>query len=114
MNRELKFRAWDTYAKPNKMVMPNNGDFIGWHAPSNWQKCYKIMQYIGLDDANGKEIYEDDILSDGQDNYRVWIEDGKMLIGGVNKEWDEFISIHKTSRFKVIGNVFENPELCVG
>jgi hypothetical protein len=109
--RKLKFRAWDVYVVKPKMVTPNNGDLIGWHAPSNWEKCYKVMQYIGLDDANGKEIYEEDILTDGQDNYRVWIEDGKMLIGGLSKEWDEFISIHKVSRMKIIGNAYENPEL---
>jgi hypothetical protein len=108
--RKFKFRAWDIYLSKPKMVAPNNGDFIGWRSPSNWINCYIVMQYIGLDDANGQEIYEEDILSDGQDNYRVWIEEGKMLIGGLNKEWEEFISIHKLSRMKVIGNIYENPE----
>ena len=58
--RDFKFRAWDKWS--NKMIQPNNGDFIGWHAMSNWRDCLHIMQYTGLKDKNGKEIYEGDIV----------------------------------------------------
>lgn len=57
--REIKFRAWDKYKK--MMVAPYDGDFIKWHAPSNWRDCYEVMQFTGLLDKNGKEIYEGDV-----------------------------------------------------
>lgn len=63
-------------------------------------------QFIGLK-ASDKDIFDGDILSDGQDEYQVWIEEGKMLIGGKNKEWDEFVSIHKVSKMQIVGNVYD-------
>ena len=58
MNREIKFRAWDD----NKMIYPTN-------ALSNRNRFFRLiredailMQYTGLKDKNGKEIYEGDIV----------------------------------------------------
>ena len=68
---------------------------------------YIMMQYTGLKDKNGKEIYEDDILQDvtGRKHRLKW--DG---IG-----WDPFIGNmeHKGDgwHYTIIGNIYENPEL---
>jgi len=116
-NREFKFRAWDTYVKPNKMVAPNNGDFIGWHSPSNWRDCYKIMQYTGLKDRNGKEIYEGDILfcnsfyshkSLKKREYKAVVSYSSGMfspksIGGT--------IVLNFEDCEIIGNIYENPEL---
>jgi len=59
--KEIKHRAWDKYK--NKMIAPNGGDFIGWHAMSNWRDCLIVMQYTGLEDMDGVEIYEGDLLN---------------------------------------------------
>jgi len=60
MQREIKFRAWD---KKNKQMSFGN---IGFHY-NDIQGMYaydkELMQYIGLKDKNGKEIYEGDILT---------------------------------------------------
>ena len=68
MNREIKFRAWHkTFKKMFKIGQitleegiwnfePNNRDFIGMSIP--YQPSMILMQYTGLHDKNGKEIYE--------------------------------------------------------
>ena len=68
MNREIKFRAWHkdlkkmfkigqiTLEKGIWNFEPNDRDFIGMSIP--YQPSFVLMQYTGLHDKNGKEIYE--------------------------------------------------------
>lgn len=74
---------------------------------SNFEIVY-YRQFVGLK-ASDKDIFDGDILSDGQDEYQIWIEEGKMLIGGENKQWDAFVSnyAHKVSKMKIVGNVYD-------
>ena len=72
MNREIKFRAWHknlkkmfkigqiTLEKGTWNFEPNDRDFIGMSIP--YQPSFVLMQYTGLHDKNGKEIYEGDII----------------------------------------------------
>lgn len=72
MNREIKFRAWHkdlkkmfkigqiTLEKGTWYFEPNDRDFIGMSIP--YQPSFVLMQYTGLHDKNGKEIYEGDII----------------------------------------------------
>ena len=61
--REIKFRAW--IAKDNEMQYGVSLNSLGQHAQQGEDAI--IMQYTGLKDKNGKEIYEGDILE--------WTED---------------------------------------
>ena len=107
--REIKFRAWDKWR--NKMIQPNDGDFIGWHAMKNWRDCLEVMQFTGLKDKNGKEIYEGDIVEAPHDfgpggfavrRFEVFFdkESGSY-------QWNYWLM----DQAEVIGNIYDNPEL---
>ena len=77
--RTLKFRAWDKSEKI--LTQPYDGDFIKWHAMSNWRDRLIVMQFTGFYDKHGVEIYEGDVLSD-------WNEiDGKMVQSKMQVFW---------------------------
>ena len=106
--REIKFRAWDREIK--KMTKPF----------SPWQMADALsirlfdgrmipMQYTGLKDKNGKEIYEGDIVSN---NLK---EQGIVKWEGIGFDWGDDFSKGKgdTDEIEVIGNIYENPELLI-
>ncbi len=99
--RTLKFRAWDK--KGNAMrddIQAFYGSFWDILKDDRWV----VMQYTGLKDKNGKEIYEGDILQ----NISF-----KECIGVM--EWLEkdacFTRFYPLFNFEIIGNIYENPEL---
>lgn len=105
--REIKFRAWDKESKtmiydtfPNGL---SSSDIL-----ARWNPEW-IMQYTGLKDKNGKEIYEGDILKQaGGFIFKVGFKDGKfMLDNEVGKDWE----IANMGWLFVIGTIYQNPEL---
>ena len=119
--REIKFRAWDKVKR--EMFEPK--EFVRNHYALNCQtdlvglifsgmenaQHFELMQFTGLKDKNGKEIYEGDILQWGKyDKYKViW---NKRDCGFV-VEWLKKPTIHEEldSDFTIIGNIYENQEL---
>ncbi|RVU61195.1 hypothetical protein BM74_27355 [Bacillus thuringiensis] len=107
-----KFRAWHK-EKKCWMSLHNNGYSFN---PNNGQIYYEglnvssridLMQYTGLKDKNGKEIYEADIVIDTNgDSGQVVFSNG-MFVRRVNGEWGQNLQ----SYHEVIGNIYENPEL---
>lgn len=73
------------------------------------------MQYTGLKDKNNKEIYEGDILTDGEFIAEVAWGIGKagfILTGGQHSmAMAEGIFEQIVNTCEVIGNLYENPEL---
>jgi uncharacterized phage protein (TIGR01671 family) len=135
MNREIKFRAWNP--DDNKMEYPLvfAVGVDGILKPlircrgGNAYKDYPKMQFTGLHDKNGKEIYEGDIICN--DKYDTWEWRGvvKFSHGVFGAEW--LVNIKKQSMVGawgqkhnlrrldddiiegliVIGNIYENPNL---
>ena len=101
--REIKFRAW--HKKQKKMFRPITIlDFCRSQAISFDFTDLVIMQYTGLKDKNGKEIYEDDIVKTFDRIDIVGFEMGCFYGCSGTLITDNDIT-------KVIGNIHENPEL---
>ncbi len=101
--RDIKFRRWHVELKD--MIYNTNTELF--EIVEKYPHMYNIMQYSGLKDKNGKEIYEGDIITDESNNYLVVFLEGcfTMEIDG------EHFILSNFSGTKVIGNIHENSNL---
>ena len=111
--REIKFRAWDDVEK--RMYYGNTeqfDDMLGFRFQHFETDKPVYMQYTGLKDKNGREIYEGDILKCELYFGAVeWIEDWAMF--AINNDRLESLILW-ASVSEIIGNIYENPELLKG
>ncbi len=120
--REIKFRYW--YPESKVVVYPKGEDTFDRLVMSNRGEEYSAMQYTGLKDKNGKEIYEGDILR----HYNEFASLGEPKEFVREVKWDTYYgagwnfglsykdgekrwSYPQPGDCEVIGNIYENPEL---
>ena len=127
----IKFRAWNGYRKimADYVSAIQNGDTQGTPSSVNvivnrknetWDiknDDVELLQFTGLKDVNGQEIYIGDIV---KSNYKyaqpkvsqIITEDGNSYILGEDlATGNEMLVSDHISEIKVIGNVHANPEL---
>lgn len=106
----IKFRAW---CKLDKVMLPWERIKSEFTFEYFEDEGLEFMQYTGLKDVNGVEIYEGDILWD--EHYElhgvVKFDEGKFIYSWDNIDIDLF-EVHTT--LPIIGNIHENPELMEG
>jgi uncharacterized phage protein (TIGR01671 family) len=118
MNREIKFRAWHTQVVAMKPVewMNFKGDLLKVPFYGNWAKSSCVlMQYTGLKDKNGKEIFEEDLvkwtdeLGENPTIFKVAYEETRWVIVPIP---DSLVGWYLGEKeLEVIGNIYQNPEL---
>jgi uncharacterized phage protein (TIGR01671 family) len=117
MNREIKFRAWDgrEMFHVHSAMFRGNGrmECLFEHAETKEGKDVVrmisddaiVMQFTGLKDKNGKEIYEGDIIEFKKGTEGLWAGQAGM------KEVKYPFLCGNSDLGEVIGNIYENPEL---
>ena len=119
--REIKFRAWH---KIDKYWIEHDKLFQSGHTYQNpfSNSDLELLQFTGLKDKNGKEIYEGDVVC-FKEFFMDSDEDEKDLIGEIYFESGAFLINRKRQihmfiweesdikDMEIIGNIYENPEL---
>lgn len=127
MSKINKYRAWNTEKKI--MCYDNEDDSATFwdgaygtdvgliNSRLDLPDCirkYEYMQYIGVEDKNGNDVYEDDIIlsDDGKIGQVQWFEEHlAFMIWCVTDNKVYFAYENDFSKIEVVGNVYENADL---
>lgn len=127
MTRQIKIRAWHhglsrmfsaDEMSADQLAMLPNGFFINAHSNINLSKIFdhdemQPLQFTGLKDASGIEIYEGDILEERKGSYFSVVWDTKWAKFKLQHppmtiqypEWNRGMAM------TIVGNIYENPDI---
>jgi uncharacterized phage protein (TIGR01671 family) len=119
--REIKFRAWmnEKMYEPAVVFSPTfelTDDVVEQTRLAN-KEGWVLMQFTGLHDKNGKEIYEGDIVRGGTEYQRkpyntlVKWDDGLAGFSPFVDYDSDCSEYYATSQCEIIGNIYENSDL---
>lgn len=117
MNRELKFRVW---SKQGNYWLYHNKTVIINYEENLWLSG--VMQFTGTKDADGKDIYEGDIVRHiyrEMDDLAIVCYDNEEALYYLEElndsGWvDAWHDTRRWYRLAIVGNPYENPELLTG
>lgn len=136
--RKFKFRAWQKYhhdmlevlsiefrnnlinsivVKYPTRTIPNIINYSTTSEDFYLYECeepvLELMQYIGLKDRNGKDVYEGDILEIGGTYYAIEYSEVNGMYTLVDVHGVNYGAVCEfaISRMEIVGNLYENPEL---
>ena len=104
--REIKFRAWDketaSWTTPGSLAVEPDFSLKGLGGD------IVLMQFTGLKDKNGKEVYEGDIITDAHGvKLAIGFHDGGFWC--VYPNGTKILPYQGTT--EIVGNIYESPEL---
>jgi uncharacterized phage protein (TIGR01671 family) len=124
--REIKFRAWDGATMHLPEYSDENEDFyisvegevkffrdVGWdnlRTPA-YRKDWALMQFTGLRDKEGKEIYEGDVIRTERQDWGVIVWRAPFFEVTVSADQSSLYSREWFAACEVTGNIYENPGL---
>lgn len=123
--REIKFRAWDKFTKKMWQWEDHNAFSTSKGSIKDWFTDHDLipLQYTGIKDVEGVEIYEGDIVAYWYENnseletYAIIREDdccNMFAADVVDREIDPNDGLFLTNLIdhcEVIGNIYQNPEM---
>ena len=121
--RQHKFKVWDKQTE--KMYKVVSIDFLMGHIiatesvvtehiielPYDSSEFTVLLEFNGLHDKNGEEIYEGDIIGNEHVIGYVKFKDGSFQWIYPSNQGTNALNQDRTSRLEKKGNIFENPEL---
>lgn len=132
-SKDFQYRAWDG-KQMHYGVKPWQWDFV---IEMSWHRCEKstgngilgcggdtaemlvpairyknLMEFTGLKDKNGKDIYEGDIIQSAETKLLYVVVYEKGIFRGEQKpKTMAWMHPHDFHNHEIIGNIYENPEL---